>query len=102
MQSSTTTSQNCLPMVEVEAQGKNFGIRVFTERSCSSLLVFILEAFEELGLDVLHARVSCTENFLLEAVVAKEDKGDGHIDAQMVEKTVLQAIRKWSDAREQE
>jgi len=32
------------------------------------LLVFILEAFEELGLDVLQARVSCADSFTLEAL----------------------------------
>lgn len=46
-------------------------IKVQRQRSCQGLLVFILEAFEELGLDVLQARVSCAENFSLEAVVNK-------------------------------
>jgi hypothetical protein len=32
------------------------------------MLVKILEAFEDLGLDVLDARVSCEDTFQLEAV----------------------------------
>jgi len=32
------------------------------------MLVAILDAFEELGLDVLDARVSCEDTFQLEAV----------------------------------
>lgn len=38
------------------------------------MLVFLLEAFEELGLDVLQARVSCSDNFHLEAMGAKVRK----------------------------
>ena len=57
--------------LRVEAQGKGFLIKVLSERCCRGLLVFILEAFEELGLDVLQARVSCSECFHLEAVGVK-------------------------------
>ena len=41
---------------------------MLSEKSCPGLLVSILEAFEELGLTVLEARVSCTDNLLLQAV----------------------------------
>jgi len=41
---------------------------VFSERNCPGMLVAILDAFEELGLDVLDARVSCEDTFQLEAV----------------------------------
>lgn len=54
--------------VRVEAKEKGFLINVLTESSCPGLLVFILEAFEELGLEVLQARVSCSSSFHLEAV----------------------------------
>jgi hypothetical protein len=35
------------------------------------LLVFILEAFEELGLEVLQARVSTSDSFHLEAIATR-------------------------------
>lgn len=54
--------------VRVEAKEKGFLVNILTESSCPGLLVFILEAFEELGLDVLQARVSCSSSFHLEAV----------------------------------
>ena len=57
--------------VRVEAKEKGFLINVLTESSCPGLLVFILEAFEELGLDVLQARVSCSSSFHLEAIGGK-------------------------------
>lgn len=43
-------------------------INVLSEKSCPGLLVSILEAFEELGLNVLEARVSCADTFRLQAV----------------------------------
>ncbi|XWS71921.1 hypothetical protein CRYUN_Cryun03dG0180000 [Craigia yunnanensis] len=66
------TCQNSYPVqLRVEAQDKGFLIKVLSERCCRGLLVFILEAFEDLGLDVLQARVSCSECFRLEAVGVK-------------------------------
>ncbi|MBA0854454.1 hypothetical protein Goshw_000084, partial [Gossypium schwendimanii] len=64
----STSSQNPLPMVTVETLEKGFLINVFLEKNCPGLLVSILETFEELGLDVLEARVSCEESFKLEAI----------------------------------
>ncbi|XP_019463140.1 PREDICTED: uncharacterized protein LOC109362021 [Lupinus angustifolius] len=66
--SESSTSQNELPMVKVETLERGFFINVFSERNCPSMLVAILETFEELGLDVLDARVSCEDTFQLEAV----------------------------------
>lgn len=54
--------------VTVETIEKGFLINVFSAKSCSGLLVSILEAFEEMGLTVLEARVSCTDNFRFQAV----------------------------------
>ncbi|XVE58943.1 hypothetical protein DITRI_Ditri05aG0003700 [Diplodiscus trichospermus] len=66
---------NSYPLqLSVEAQDKGFLIKVLSERCCRGLLVFILEAFEELGLDVLQARVSCSGCFHLEAVGVKVRK----------------------------
>ncbi|KAL8517110.1 hypothetical protein ACS0TY_015361 [Phlomoides rotata] len=65
----TSTQLNLLPaQVKVETLEKGFLINVFSEKNCPGLLVSILEAFEELGLEVLDARVSCSDNFHLEAV----------------------------------
>lgn len=63
------TFYNLLQEVDVETLDKGgFSITVHSERDCPGLLVSILEAFEELGLDVQDARVSCTDSFHLEAV----------------------------------
>lgn len=54
--------------VTVETLEKGFVINVVSQNSCPGLLVSILEAFEELGLNVLEARVSCSDSFRLQAV----------------------------------
>ncbi|EXC28454.1 hypothetical protein L484_001535 [Morus notabilis] len=87
--------------VKVEAQETGFVIEVFTERSCSGLLVFILETFEELGLDVLHARVSSSHNFHLEAVaITNDNKQSNEKDAQRVEQSMFQAFQRWSEVNQ--
>ncbi|KAM3692186.1 hypothetical protein ACB098_08G068600 [Castanea mollissima] len=93
-------AQASLPQVRVEAQEKGFLIEVFNKRSCCGLLVFLLEAFEELGLDVLQARVSCSDNFHLEAMGAKVKEGADEVDAQVVKEAVLEAIKNWSEISE--
>ncbi|KAG6769636.1 hypothetical protein POTOM_025292 [Populus tomentosa] len=82
--------------VTVETLEKGFLINVFSGKNCPGLLVSILEAFDELGLDVLDARVSCEDNFLLEAIGG--DQNQGH-DAQVVKQAVLQAIHNWNGGR---
>ncbi|MED6173730.1 hypothetical protein PIB30_062418, partial [Stylosanthes scabra] len=57
-----------LPMVTVGTLEKGFHINVYSEKNCPGMLVSILKAFEELGLDVLDARVSCEDTFQLQAV----------------------------------
>ncbi|OWM81650.1 transcription factor SCREAM2-like isoform X2 [Punica granatum] len=97
--SGTTSSDQNLPMeVDVETLDTGgFRINVHSEKDCPGLLVSILEAFEEMGLDVLDATVSCTDSFHLEAVGGEDQDKDG-IDAQMVKETVLQAIKNWSES----
>lgn len=68
-----------LQQVKVESLEKGFLINVFSEKNCPGLLVSILEAFEELGLEVLDARVSCSDNFRLEAVSEVKKKGYRYI-----------------------
>ncbi|GAU27287.1 hypothetical protein TSUD_125680 [Trifolium subterraneum] len=89
---------NPMPKLKVEVQEEGFVIKVLSERSCQGLLVFILEAFEELGLEVLHARVSCVNDFCLEAVGNKENNEDtSPLSAQLVEEVVSQAIQNWRE-----
>lgn len=57
--------------IRVEEQEDDFLIKVFTTRNCQGLLVFILEAFEELSLEVLQARVSTSDSFILEAIATR-------------------------------
>lgn len=59
--------ENFLQVI-VKTLKKGFLINVLLEKNCPGMLVSILEAFEELGLDVLDARVSCEDSFQLEAV----------------------------------
>ncbi|KAL0450937.1 UNVERIFIED_CONTAM: hypothetical protein Slati_1650100 [Sesamum latifolium] len=97
----TSTQQNSLPaQVKVETLEKGFLINVFSERNCPGLLVSILEAFEDLGLEVLDARVSCSDAFRLEAVSDQNEGQSDSIDAQVVKQAVLQAIRIWSDEQD--
>ncbi|KAF7816201.1 uncharacterized protein G2W53_030170 [Senna tora] len=86
-----------LPMLRVEAEEGGFKIRVLSQKSCEGLLVFVLEAIQGLGLDLLQARVSCVHTFSLEALGAKKDNTEenGDMDAQLVEQAVSQAIQRW-------
>ncbi|KAK4418862.1 hypothetical protein Salat_2299000 [Sesamum alatum] len=93
----SSSHQNSLPAVKVETLEKGFLINVFSERNCPGLLVSILEVFEDLGLEVLDARVSCSDTFRLQAVSDQNEGQCDSIDGQMVKQAVLQAIRTWSD-----
>ncbi|KAG5053943.1 hypothetical protein JHK85_006453 [Glycine max] len=88
----SSISQDELPMVTVETLERGFLINVFSERNCPGMLAAILDAFEELGLDVLDARVSCEDTFQLEAVGGESQENES-IDAQVVKQAVLQAIQ---------
>ncbi|KAJ4704288.1 transcription factor SCREAM2-like [Melia azedarach] len=100
--SEVSTVQNSLPVqVTVETLEKGFLINVYSEKNSPGLLVSILEAFEELGLDVLDARVSCTDSFQLEAVGGDNSEGNAEgIDAQGVKEAVLQAIKNVLESEE--
>ncbi|XP_078435798.1 uncharacterized protein LOC144706670 [Wolffia australiana] len=78
--------------VTVEAQEKSFLVRVFSKKTGPHLLVSILSAFEDLGIDVIDARVSCAESFRLEAI-GREKEGTGEVDSEMVKEAMLQAVR---------
>ncbi|KAF5471458.1 hypothetical protein F2P56_008247 [Juglans regia] len=93
---SSSSAQNPLPAVTVETLERGFLINVFSEKNCPGLLVSILEAFEELGLDVLDARVSCSDVFQLEAVGGENPEHVDSLDAQVVKRAVLEAIKNCS------
>ncbi|KAH0979595.1 hypothetical protein GBA52_006772 [Prunus armeniaca] len=96
--SSSSSDQTPLPVVTVETLEKGFLINVFSEKSCPGLLVSVLEAFEDLGLNVLEARVSCADSFRLQA---NEEEGES-IDAHAVKQAVAVAIKNWSENNEHE
>ncbi|KAL6326557.1 hypothetical protein AAG906_008419 [Vitis piasezkii] len=94
-----SSAQTLLPVqVTVETLEKGFLVNVFSETSCPGLLVSILEAFEELGLNVHDASVSCTDRFQLEAVGGEDEEQVESIDAQVVKQAVMQAIKNWSES----
>ncbi|KAI4306520.1 hypothetical protein L6164_029791 [Bauhinia variegata] len=94
----TSTDQNSLPMVTVETLEKGFLVNVFSGKSCPGLLVSILEAFEEMGLNVLEARVSCTDTFRFQAVGRENEEEGESIDAQALKRAVGQAIKNWRES----
>jgi len=52
----------------VETLEKGFMIKVMSRKNEAGMLVCVLETFEDLGLDVVEARVSCTDTFSLHAI----------------------------------
>ncbi|KDO44302.1 hypothetical protein CISIN_1g048653mg, partial [Citrus sinensis] len=85
-----------------ELKQKGFMINLFSKKSCPGLLVSILgSAFEELALNVLEARVSCTDTFSLQAIGGKNEEQGETIDAHVVKQALLQVIRNWSESNEQ-
>ncbi|XP_010537360.1 PREDICTED: uncharacterized protein LOC104812010 isoform X2 [Tarenaya hassleriana] len=85
------------PMVTVETLEKGFLINVFTGKNQQGLLVSVLEAFEDLGLNVLEARVSCTDTFSLQAVGEENEDGE-NMDAETVKHAITEAIRGYESA----
>ncbi|XP_022859542.1 transcription factor SCREAM2-like [Olea europaea var. sylvestris] len=94
---------NSLPQVTVEILEKGFLVNVYSAKNCSGLLVFLLEAFEELGLDVLEARVSCQDRFHLQAFGGEnEEDEENYINAQMVQQAISEAIKNWHGSNEKD
>ncbi|KAK4363287.1 hypothetical protein RND71_018528 [Anisodus tanguticus] len=87
------------PQIEVETLEKGFLVNVYSERSCPGLLVSILEVIEDLGLNVIEARVSCTDTFSLQAFGGEnEENEEAIINAQVVTKAVFEAIKSWRES----
>ncbi|BAT86484.1 hypothetical protein VIGAN_04414000 [Vigna angularis var. angularis] len=105
----TSTGQNTLPMVfnsfhiyvTVETTEKGFVINVFSAKSCPGLFVSILESFEEMSLNVLEARATCTDTFRFHAVGGKNEEEGKNIDARAVKQAMGQAIKNWSQNADQ-
>uniref|UniRef100_M1CPH6 DNA binding protein n=1 Tax=Solanum tuberosum TaxID=4113 RepID=M1CPH6_SOLTU len=85
--------------IEVETLEKGFLVNVYSERSCPGLLVSILQVLEDLSLNVLEARVSCTDTFRLQAFGGEDE--ETMINAQVVTEAVFEAIKNWSESKEQ-
>ncbi|CAI0423936.1 unnamed protein product [Linum tenue] len=81
--------------VTVETLEQGYSINVLSDKNSPGLLVAVLEAFDELGLEVLDATVSCSDNFQLQAVGTGQEET---MDAQMVKQAVQQAIHFWSQS----
>ncbi|OMO76156.1 hypothetical protein CCACVL1_15861 [Corchorus capsularis] len=78
--------------VKVEKNGEQFEVKVTCNKG-GDKLVSILEAFDELGLNVVQARVSCNHFFAMEAIaVVDHDQGQQTIDIKDVTQAVLKAI----------
>ncbi|GLT54858.1 hypothetical protein SLA2020_280210 [Shorea laevis] len=78
-------------VVEVQKVGQGFHVRVNCEKG-TDRLVTILEAFDEMGLNVQQARVSCSNVFALEAIAAAAQ--DHALDVKEVTKALLRTIEK--------
>ncbi|KAL1542084.1 hypothetical protein AAHA92_26222 [Salvia divinorum] len=94
----SSTPQNTWPRVSVETLEKGFLVKVHSGRSCPGLLVLILSTFEELGLNVLEARVSCANSFHLQAIGGENEEDEESMDAQMVKRTITNTIKNWSES----
>ncbi|KAE8719890.1 Detected protein of unknown function [Hibiscus syriacus] len=75
--------------VKVEKIGEEYVVKVSCSNKGGDKLVWILEAFEELGLEVVRASVSCSHLFSMEAIVVAQGEATGIRDITMA---VLKAI----------
>ncbi|KAK9267566.1 hypothetical protein L1049_009994 [Liquidambar formosana] len=75
-------------VVKVEKIGTRFLVRVTCKKG-RDVLVSILEALDEIGLNVLQARVSCNYYFAMEAITEAQAQA---LDVGDVTQTVLKAI----------
>ncbi|XVF87296.1 hypothetical protein PTKIN_Ptkin18bG0107900 [Pterospermum kingtungense] len=77
--------------VKVEKIGEEFVVKVTCNKG-GDKLVSILEAFEELGLNVVQARVCCSHFFVMEAIAVAQDQQT--TDTKYVAEAILKAIEK--------
>ncbi|KAL1192407.1 Transcription factor SCREAM2 [Cardamine amara subsp. amara] len=98
-QSSSEPTDATIPMVTVETLEKGFMINVYSGKNQPGMLVSVLEAFEDVGLNVLEARVSCTDSFSLHAMGVENEDGE-NMDAEAVKQAVTDAIRSWGEGND--
>ncbi|KAK4433400.1 hypothetical protein Salat_1102300 [Sesamum alatum] len=98
--SSIHQNSNLRPRVTVETLEKGFLVNVHSGKSCPGLLVSILTTFEELGLNVLEARVSCADTFHLQALGGENEEDEENINAQTVKRAIWNTIKNWSESIE--
>ncbi|XP_058095529.1 uncharacterized protein LOC131240970 [Magnolia sinica] len=78
--------------VKVERSEKGFVVRVLCSKG-RDLLVRILEAFDQMGLNVLQARVSCNNSsFCMEAIGEEEEVERERLDVRVVKQALLKAL----------
>ncbi|KAK8514099.1 hypothetical protein V6N13_063002 [Hibiscus sabdariffa] len=77
--------------VKVEKNGQEFVVKVRCNKGGDEL-VSIVEAFEQLGLNVVQARVCCNNFFAMEAIVVDQDQQT--TDIKDITQAVLKAIEK--------
>ncbi|KAF8114715.1 hypothetical protein N665_0034s0054 [Sinapis alba] len=88
------------PMVTVETLEKGFMIKIMSGKNEAGLLVCVLEAFEDIGLEVVEARVSCMDSFSLHAIGSSNNDDCESMDAESVKQAVAVAVRTWSDSHD--
>ncbi|MBA0638554.1 hypothetical protein Godav_000059, partial [Gossypium davidsonii] len=77
--------------VKVEKVGEEFVVKVSCNKGRDKL-ISILEAFEELDLNVVRARVNCSHFFAMEAIAVAQDQKTTDIND--VTQAILMAIEK--------
>ncbi|KAJ0246852.1 Transcription regulator [Hirschfeldia incana] len=87
-------------MVTVDTLEKGFMIKIMSGKNEPGMLVCVLEAFEDLGLEVVEARVSCTDSFSLHAIGISNNDDAECMDAEAVKQAVSVAVRTWSDSHD--
>uniref|UniRef100_A0A7N0T707 ACT domain-containing protein n=1 Tax=Kalanchoe fedtschenkoi TaxID=63787 RepID=A0A7N0T707_KALFE len=97
---SSSSNPDMFTMVAVETVEKGFKINVYSVKNHHGLLISILDAFDELGLDVLDATISCSESFHLEALGGKNEiKACENINEEVIRRALLHAMQTWNEEK---
>ncbi|PQQ21822.1 uncharacterized protein Pyn_19860 [Prunus yedoensis var. nudiflora] len=76
--------------VKVEKIEEGFLVRVKCENA-GDTLVSVLEAFEEMGLTVLQARISSNNYFSMEAIAVAENQNQDQLDVRDITQAITRA-----------
>ncbi|KAK3206818.1 hypothetical protein Dsin_020864 [Dipteronia sinensis] len=79
--------------VKVEKIGETFLVKVICKKGDENKLVSILEVFDEMGVNVVQASVSCNYYFSMEAIVAAQNPAEA-MDVRQVTQLISKAIDK--------